>query len=83
MRIAGQLLETTPGRLIFSELFPAQVPFESVNKTIRKKDLAKLIEMCHERDGQRETVILLDRIKETGFKYATLSGISFCTSDIR
>lgn len=82
VRIAGQLLETTPGRLIFSELFPAQVPFESVNKTIRKKDLAKLIEMCHERDGQRETVILLDRIKETGFKYATLSGISFCTSDI-
>ena len=53
-----------------------------MNKTVKKKDLAKLVEMCYDRAGQRDTVILLDKIKEMGFKYATQSGISFCSSDI-
>lgn len=82
VRRNGQRIETTPGRLIFSELFPPQIEFEQLNKTIRKKDLARLIEICYDRSGQRATVILLDRIKETGFQYATQSGISFCSSDI-
>lgn len=82
VRIHGQRIATTPGRLIFSELFPPKITFEELNKPVKKKDLAKLVEMCYDRGGQRDTVILLDKIKEMGFKYATQSGISFCISDI-
>jgi DNA-directed RNA polymerase subunit beta' len=82
VRMNGQRIATTPGRLIFSEIFPRQIRFEVLNKTIRKKDLARLVEMCYDKAGQRNTVMLLDKIKDIGFKYATQSGISFCSSDI-
>ena len=82
VRIDGQLVDTTPGRVIFSEIIPPALPFSSVNKTLKKKDLGKLLEMCYEQAGQGATVIFLDKIKEIGFKFATLSGISLSISDV-
>jgi DNA-directed RNA polymerase subunit beta' len=82
VRVNEGIVDTTPGRLIFSDIFPSVISLSEVNKTIKKKDLSKLIESCFERAGVREAVVLIDKIKEIGFKYATLSGISFCTDDI-
>lgn len=82
VRINDKLIDTTPGRVIFSEIFPPQIPFEALNKNIRKKDLNKLIELCYDKAGHKETVVLLDKIKDTGFKFATLSGISLCIDDL-
>ena len=82
VRVEGEIRDTTVGRLIFHDVLPPQLPFSTVDKTIRKKDLGKIIELSYEKVGQGETVRLLDRINEVGFKFATLGGISLCVSDV-
>lgn len=81
VRMDGQLIDTTVGRVLFSLVFPDEFPFKAVNQVIKKKDIGKLVEKCFEMYGHRRTIELLDKLKETGFEYATLSGISLCISD--
>ncbi len=81
VRIDGEMVETTPGRIIFTGLFPGKIPFKDTNKNVRKKDLGKLIEKTIEEAGRDEAVLLLDRLKDAGFEYATLSGISNSIAD--
>src|SRR5574341_955042 len=81
-RINGVLEETTVGRALFSGVLPAGIPFSFINKEMSKKELAKLIDECYRRFGLRRTVVLLDELKETGFTYATKSGVSICISDM-
>ena len=47
-----------------------------------KKDLEKLIAQIFKRFKTTETSIFLDKLKNQGFKYSTLSGITFSLSDI-
>ena len=82
VRINGRLEETTVGRVIFSDVLPEGMPFSFVNKEMTKKELAKLIDECYRRLGLRRTVVLLDDLKDIGFKYATRSGVSICVSDM-
>lgn len=82
VRMEGSHVITTPGRLILSEVFPFEMPFETLNQTMKKKDLCRLVEMCYRKAGHKAAVVLLDQLKELGFKYATVSGISFCIDDI-
>jgi len=81
-RIKGKLEETTVGRVLFSEILPEGIPFSFINKEMSKKELAKLIDECYRKFGLRRTVVLLDDLKETGFTYATRSGVSICISDM-
>ncbi|TRZ97562.1 MAG: DNA-directed RNA polymerase subunit beta' [Nitrospiraceae bacterium] len=73
---------TTVGRVIFGEVLPASIPFEEVNKLMTKKEVAKLIDVCYRQAGPRDTVVMLDRIKDIGFTYATRAGISICIDDM-
>ncbi|MEK7797860.1 MAG: DNA-directed RNA polymerase subunit beta', partial [Nitrospirota bacterium] len=73
---------TTVGRVIFGEVLPASIPFEEVNKLMTKKEVAKLIDTCYRQAGPRDTVVMLDRIKDIGFTYATRAGISICIDDM-
>jgi DNA-directed RNA polymerase subunit beta' len=73
---------TTVGRMLFGEILPPGVPFEAVNLLMTKKELTKLIDTCYRHSGHRETVIMLDRIKDLGFYYATRAGISICVDDM-
>jgi DNA-directed RNA polymerase subunit beta' len=82
VRINGGLVETTVGRVILFEILPQGLPFELVNKVMAKKELMKLIDVCYREAGHRETVILLDKIKDIGFLYATKAGISICVDDM-
>ncbi|HEX9782152.1 MAG TPA: DNA-directed RNA polymerase subunit beta', partial [Opitutaceae bacterium] len=82
VRINGRIEETTAGRVLFSDVLPEGIPFSSVNKEMTKKELAKLIDECFRKLGLRRTVVLIDDLKEIGFKYATRSGISICISDM-
>jgi DNA-directed RNA polymerase subunit beta' len=74
------LLETTPGRLIFNEALPQGMPF--YNKTQDKGGLRRVIADCFEFLDRRNTILVLDSIKELGFKFSTRSGISFGASDL-
>ncbi|MDL1957433.1 MAG: DNA-directed RNA polymerase subunit beta' [Candidatus Desulfofervidus auxilii] len=76
VRINGKLVETTVGRILLKEILPEQIPFELINKPIRKKDIANLISECYRRTGLKSTVIVCDKLKDLGFAMATQSGLS-------
>ena len=76
VRIRGEMKETTVGRVILYEIIPEQIPFDLVNKIMNKKELSNLIDHCYRSCGDKTTVLLADRLKDMGFKYATMSGAS-------
>jgi DNA-directed RNA polymerase subunit beta' len=75
------LAETTVGRCIFNDVLPAKMPF--YNSVMGQKPLSRVISDCYEIAGSAATVDLLDRIKEQGFRWATLSGLSFGLMDLK
>ncbi len=76
-----QLVETSVGRLIFNEPIPAD--FGYINKTMKSKDLRKLISDLTDRYSFEQVAEILDKIKRMGFKYATTSGISWGMTDLK
>ncbi len=79
MRIDGIVRKTTLGRAILNEALPVDLQdydaeFES--RTVRKK-----VQECYLRYGWERTAELLDRLKELGFKYATVSGLTISITD--
>src|SRR5260370_39680885 len=67
---------TTVGRILLYEIVPHEVPFAEVNRTMKKKELGNLIDIVYRRAGDKATVIFADRMKDTGFEFATRAGIS-------
>jgi DNA-directed RNA polymerase beta' subunit len=82
VRINGEMVETTCGRVIFSEILPEGIPFQFINKEITKKELTKIIEYTYKKAGKRATVVFLDNLEKLGFDQATKSGISICMADM-
>jgi len=80
--IAGEKIDTTVGRIILSEIIPEGIPFEVINRVMNKKELANLIDHCYRICGNKQTVIISDRLKDLGYKYATQAGISISISDM-
>jgi DNA-directed RNA polymerase subunit beta' len=74
--------ETTVGRTLLFEIFPPGLPFTLLNKTLKKKEISKLINASFRRCGLRETVIFADKLMYSGFSYATRAGISICADDM-
>jgi DNA-directed RNA polymerase beta' subunit len=82
VRMNGEFVDTTTGRILFSEILPKKIPFTVINRDITKKEIGKLIEFAYKRAGRRETVVFLDNLEKIGFQYATKSGISICMDDM-
>jgi DNA-directed RNA polymerase subunit beta' len=81
-RMDGELVETTCGRVLFSEIIPRGIPFAMANRDMNKKELGKLIDYIYKRIGKRETVVFLDNLEKLGFGTATRSGMSISISDM-
>ncbi|MHC4657581.1 MAG: DNA-directed RNA polymerase subunit beta' [Planctomycetota bacterium] len=77
----SDVIESTVGRCIFNDMLPKGMPF--YNMTMSQKMLSQVISDCFKFAGSAETVDLLDRIKDLGFKYATLAGLSFGVTDLK
>ena len=75
------VMETTVGRCIFNDMLPDGMPF--YNETMSQRKLSQVISDCFEYAGSAATVDLLDRIKDLGFKYVTLAGLSFGITDLK
>jgi DNA-directed RNA polymerase subunit beta' len=73
---------TTVGRALLSEILPKGLSFDYVNKTLKKKEISKLINASFRICGPRDTVILADNLMYTGFEYSTRGGISICVDDM-
>ena len=107
-------LVTTPGKLIFNEIFPDTFQYvndasaENIEKItpakyflkpgtnipeaikemplvepFKKGDLSNVIAQIYKRYQTTETSVMLDKLKDLGFKYSTLSGISISVFDIK
>ncbi|HHB76898.1 MAG TPA: DNA-directed RNA polymerase subunit beta' [Desulfobulbus sp.] len=83
VRIKGEMIKTTVGRVIVSELLPDAIPFALVNKELSKKELGFIIDYTYRDAGTKDTVILADRLKDLGYEYATRAGISICINDMK
>ncbi len=76
----GKHFETTAGRILFNELLPIDYPF--MNKEIDKKTMASLMNDLMTRYGIENLPVILDKIKKFGFKYVTVSGVTWGIDDI-
>ncbi len=82
VRIDNELVQTTVGRILLREIIPPELPFSLYNKIMGKKEVADLIDACYRICGNKQTVILADRLKNMGFEYATRAGISISIDDM-
>jgi DNA-directed RNA polymerase subunit beta' len=74
--------ETTVGRALLSRILPAGLSFTHMNKALKKKEISRLINASFRRCGLRATVILADKLLQSGFSLATRAGISICVDDM-
>ncbi|MDH5473128.1 MAG: DNA-directed RNA polymerase subunit beta', partial [Gammaproteobacteria bacterium] len=77
-----RLVETTVGRAMLSELLPAGLPFDVVNRNMTKKNISHLINTCYRTVGLKETVIFADQLMYMGFRQSTRAGASICIGDM-
>src|SRR5689334_1012200 len=77
-----RLVETTVGRALLSEILPKGLPFANLNKTLKKKEISRLINASFRRCGLKETVVFADKLLQSGFRLATRAGISISIDDM-
>lgn len=87
LELAGDLegpqamtLETTLGRALFNETLPADYPY--VNYEVGKKALGAIVNDLAERYTKVEVAASLDALKDTGFHWATRSGVTVSIDDV-
>ncbi|MCL4148445.1 UNVERIFIED_CONTAM: hypothetical protein GTU68_017908, partial [Idotea baltica] len=81
-RIDGKIVETTAGRTLLYHLVPKTLDFKYFNKVLKKKQLTEMLDAAYRSAGNKATVILADRLKDTGYRFATLAGISIGLQDM-
>ena len=73
-------VETTVGRVIFNtRCLPADYPF--INYKMNKGDIKNLVNDACDRYSTADVEPILDAIKETGFHYATVAGLTVSVWD--
>ncbi len=77
----SQLIETTVGRVIFNSALPKEYPF--VNRKLNRTDLRAIEAEIFYRYGEERTVDFLDKVKDFGFHYSTISGVSIGMDDVK
>jgi len=75
------LVDTTVGRVIFNDILNPQLAYYDL--ALSGKYLSRIIADCYQYLGRRDTIDLLDRMKDIGFRESTRSGLSFSTDDLR
>ncbi len=87
-------LSTTVGRIIFNKAIPEGIGIIERNSAedmlkneiefaVNKKQMKKIIKACYVNLGSTKTAIMLDNIKELGYKYSTLASLTANLFDIR
>jgi DNA-directed RNA polymerase subunit beta' len=74
------ILETTLGRSLFNDTLPADYPY--VNYEVGKKALGAIVNDLAERYTKVEVAASLDALKDTGFHWATRSGVTVSIEDV-
>ncbi|HZJ78202.1 MAG TPA: DNA-directed RNA polymerase subunit beta' [Clostridia bacterium] len=88
----SSLIETTYGRVLFNDPIPQDLGFVErdnfdnqfkleVDFLVNKSMLGKIIDRCIKVHGTTVTAVLLDQIKDQGFRFSTRSGITVAVCD--
>ncbi len=80
VRLNGELVSTTVGRIIFNRIVPEGLGF--VNDLLDKKTIGLLVSSCYKKLGNALTVRFIEQLKEIGFHYATRAGATISIDDI-
>ncbi|TET53353.1 MAG: DNA-directed RNA polymerase subunit beta' [Actinobacteria bacterium] len=80
LRHKGEIIETTPGRIVFNQVFPED--FEYINYEVSKSQTSILVEQVIKSYSTNETQEILDKFKSITLHYATLNGLSIGIDDI-
>ncbi len=86
-RVEGRIITCSIGRILFNNCLPDEISYFNeeysfANETMVKGTLNKIITMVHKRLGQVVCADTLDKVKNLGFAYARLAGISICVNDM-
>ncbi len=76
------IVDTTVGRALLSEILPLGMRYEYINRTMKKKTISEVINLCYHEVGLKDTVIFADQLMYMGFGMATRSGISIGVDDM-
>ncbi|MFY9247425.1 MAG: DNA-directed RNA polymerase subunit beta' [Burkholderiaceae bacterium] len=80
--VSYALTSTTVGRAQLSEILPKGLPFENLNRALKKKEISRLINASFRKCGLKETVVFADKLLQNGFRLATKAGISSAIDDM-
>ncbi len=83
VRLDGELVDTTVGRILFWDIVPDEIPFETINRAMDKAKLGELMDRCFRLAGAKKTVLLADRMMNLGFHFSTQAGISICIENMK
>ena len=89
----SEIIDTTVGRIIFNGIIPQTLGYvdrtkpenafrQEIEFPVRKKEIGQIIDMSIEKFGIADTAVMLDNIKELGYKYSTISAITVSVSDM-
>ena len=92
--IVRGVIETTIGRLILNEIIPQDLGFVDrskpeneflleINGLVKKKELKGLLERIMDVHGPEKIALVLDDIKELGYKYSTKAAMTVSIDDIK
>ena len=80
VRMDDKLVSTTGGRIMLNQIVPDEIGY--VNDILDKKNIGNIIAACYKKLGNSRTVKFLEQLKDIGFRYATIGGITFGVDDI-
>jgi len=80
VRINGEMVDTTTGRVIFNQIVPKEIGF--FNELLNKKRLIQIVLQVFRTCGNVRTAEFLDDLKTLGFNYATRAGLSVSVGDV-
>ncbi len=75
-------VKTTVGRAMLSEVLPEGLPFSEIDRTLTKRVVTGLVDICYRTLGLKTTVIFADKLMYTGFENSTRAGVSFGADDM-
>lgn len=88
-----KIINTTVGRLIFNEAIPQDLGFVDrtneenivdleINTLVNKGKISEIVKACFKLKGSTTVAIMLDKIKDLGFKYSTLAAVTASVFDM-
>ena len=77
----GKIFETSVGRLLFNSILPDDLSY--INEEMNVKKLANLVDDLIMHYGIDATPPILDKIKDFGYRYVTVSGVTWGIDDVK